>query len=186
MSKFILLLGPSGVGKSTIIDALSALDDRFVYISPYITRSLRAGESSKVSVSDQQMDEMRDRGKLLVINELYDIRYATPKLPIVQALSTDHFPVLDWPVTRLEIMTDAFPGQLYIVYIAPPSLKVLRQRLAKDGRDANGQRFESAESELQAYWSGQYSGMCDLEITATENCVQQLAEAIYADYLKSF
>ena len=44
MQKFLLLLGVSGVGKSTIIRKLLAMDERFVYISPYITRQLREGE----------------------------------------------------------------------------------------------------------------------------------------------
>ncbi|HBD04983.1 TPA: hypothetical protein DCZ32_00830, partial [Candidatus Uhrbacteria bacterium] len=58
MSKLLLLLGPSGVGKSAIIDELSKLDSRFVYISPYMTRPLRQGERNKIAVSDEQMDEM--------------------------------------------------------------------------------------------------------------------------------
>ncbi|MBI2459148.1 MAG: hypothetical protein HYV53_01175 [Parcubacteria group bacterium] len=66
MSKFLLLLGPSGVGKSAIIDELSKFDNRFVYISPYMTRPLRLGEKNKVAVSDEQMDEMWRR-----INDAY-------------------------------------------------------------------------------------------------------------------
>ena len=67
MSKFLLLLGPSGVGKSAIIDELSKLDSRFVYISPYMTRPLRVGERNKVAISDKQMDKMWARGELLSV-----------------------------------------------------------------------------------------------------------------------
>lgn len=187
MSKFLLLLGPSGVGKSAIIDELSKLDKRFVYISPYMTRPLRPGEKNKVAVSGEQMDEMWRRGDLLVINELYGgIRYGTPRLPIVEALATGHFPVLDWPINRLEVMTQAFPGQLFAVYVSPPSIDVLRQRLAKDGRDADGTRLASATEELQGFWSSRYVGAYDYEIVSEDGRVAEIAEAIYSNYLKSF
>ncbi len=187
MSKFLLLLGPSGVGKSAIIDELSKLDKRLVYISPYMTRPLRPGERNKVAVSDEQMDEMWRRGELLVINELYGgIRYGTPRLPIVEALATGYFPVLDWPINRLEVMTQAFPSQLFAVYVSPPSIDVLRQRLAKDGRDADGTRLASATEELQWFWSSRYVGAYDYEIVSEDGRVAEIAEAIYSNYLKSF
>jgi guanylate kinase len=114
VSKFLLLLGPSGVGKSTIIEELCRIDKRFVYISPYTTRPLREGEKNKISISGEQMDEMWSRRELLVINKLYGIRYATPRLPIEEALASEGFPVLDWPVSRIEVMNQAFPNQLYV------------------------------------------------------------------------
>lgn len=184
MSKFLLLLGPSGVGKSAIIEELCRLDSKFVYISPYMTRPLREGERNKIPVSDEQIDWMLGRGELLVINKLYGIRYATPILPIVEALSKGNFPVLDWPISKIEVMTQAFPGQLHTVYISPPSIEVLRRRLAKDKRDTNESRLQSARRELEAYWSCRYVGICNFEIVSEENQVPKIARAIYADYLK--
>lgn len=87
-TKFLLLLGPSGVGKSTIIRDMQAMDSRFVYISPYITRSLRKGEQDKIQISNQEMDERAARGEFLVINSFYGIRYATPNDSIERALNT--------------------------------------------------------------------------------------------------
>lgn len=186
MSKFLLLLGTSGVGKTAIIEELCRLDSRFVFMSPYMTRPLREGERNKISISSEQMDEIRNRGEFLAINELYGIRYATPRLPIVEALSSGNFPMLDWPISRIEIMKQAFPDQLYIVYISPPSIEVLSQRLAKDGRDADGSRLQNAHEELEAYWSSRYVGIYDFEIISEENQVLRIAHAIYTNYLKSF
>lgn len=187
MSKFLLLLGPSGVGKSAIIDELSKLDKRFVYISPYMTRPLRPEEKNKISVSDEQMDEMLRHGELLVVNELYGgIRYGTPRLPIIEALATKKFPVLDWPIDRLEIMTQAFPEQLFVIYVSPPSIDALCQRLAKDGRDTDGIRLASATKELQMFWSSRYVGLYDYKIISEDDRVVEIAETIYSNYLKSF
>lgn len=186
MSKFLIILGPSGVGKSSIIEELILLDNRFVYISPFMTRSLREKEKNKTFISGEEMDEMWNRGEFLAINELYGIRYATPLLPIVQALAKDNFPVLDWPISRMDVMTRAFPGQLHVVYVLPPSIEVLQQRLSKDGRDADGYRLRSAQEELKAYKSSRYIGVCDFEIVAEENHVPKIAHAIYVNYLKLF
>jgi guanylate kinase len=185
MSKLLLLLGPSGVGKSSIIEELLRLNSRFVYISPFITRPLREGEKDKISISGEEMDKMWNRGELLVINELYGIRYATPRLPILQALAQSNFPVLDWPISRMDVMTRAFPGQLHVVYVLPPSIEDLRQRLSKDGRDTNGHRLRSAQEELEAYKSSRYIGICNFEIVAEENQVPKIAHAIYTNYLQS-
>lgn len=185
MSRFLLLLGPSGVGKSSIIEELIRLDGRFTYISPYVTRPLREGERNKIHISSEEMNEMWNRQELLVINELYGIRYATPQLPIVQALEQGNFPVLDWPISRLEFMVQAFPSQLYIVYILPPSIEVLQQRLAKDRRDTDGHRLKNAREELEAYWSSKYDKVVDFNVVAEENKLQKTTNAIYVNYLKS-
>lgn len=186
MSKFLLLLGPSGVGKSSIIEELIRLDSRFVYISPFMTRPLREGEKNKVFISGEEMDEMSKRGELLTINELYGVRYATPRLPIEQALTIDRFPVLDWPISRVSVMKEAFPGQLYIVYISPPSIEALRQRLTRDNRDPDGHRLRSAREELETLESFRHSGIYDFEIVSEENRVHEVARTIYANYLQQF
>jgi guanylate kinase len=185
MSKFLLLLGPSGVGKSSIIEELIRLDDRFVYISPYTTRPLRAGEVNKISIGMVEMKEMEKQGKFLVINKLYDISYATPRTPIEEALTTGKFPVLDWPVSNLRIMTSTFPARLFLVYISPPSIEVLKKRLSKDGRDGDGKRLKRGQEELEVYWSSQHAQVYDLEVVAEENMVSSIANEIYKAYRKS-
>ncbi|MCG2688206.1 hypothetical protein L6250_01035 [Candidatus Parcubacteria bacterium] len=182
MSKFLLLLGVSGVGKSSIIEELTKLDSRFVYISPYMTRPLRDGEKNKIPITNEQMDEMWKKNELLAINELYGIRYATPRLPIIQALNEKNFPVLDWPISKIRTMRQAFPNQLYVVYIVPPSIEVLQQRL-KDGRDKDGSRLINAKEELSAYWASQYKGCYDFEIVSEVDQIIKVAQAIYKKYI---
>lgn len=187
MSKFLLLLGPSGVGKSTIIEELIRIDERFTYISPYMTRNLRNGEKNKIPISDEEMNILWNKGELLVINTLYDdIRYATPRVPILQALKKNRFPVLDWPISRIQIMKESFLDQLYLVYISPTSINVLKDRLDKDDRDIDGKRLKSACIELQAYWSHEYDSIFDLAIISEENQINKIAHTIYVNYLLSF
>jgi len=187
MSKFLLLLGPSGVGKSAIIEELIKLDSRFTYISPFTTRPLRNGERNKISISSEEIDIMWSEGKLLVVNELYDgIRYATPLLPIIQSLLREHFPVLDWPVAQMSTIIKAFSNQLYSVYIFPPSIDILHEHISKDGRDNTGIRFESACNELKEFFSQKYDNLYNMSIVSEEGKLSTVANAIYCGYLKSF
>lgn len=185
MNKFLLLLGVSGVGKSTIVQHLKKLDDKFVYISPYMTRPLREGETDKIPVSGPEMDRMEKAGEFVSVNELYAVKYGCPRKPIVDALEAGKYPVLDWPVDRLEIMEKEFPGRLYKVYIVPPSIGELRSRLAKDSRDGDGTRLRMAETELHEYLAGKYDGLFDYEAVSYTDRESEVAEGIYVSYLEN-
>ncbi len=184
-SKFLLLLGVSGVGKTTIMLLLRGWDSKFVYISPYITRQLRPGEQDKIPVSNTVMDEMEIRGELLTINTLFGIRYATPINPIRNALVKGDYPLLDWPVNKMSIMQATFPNQLYVVYIEPPSVEALKQRLAKDSRDVDGSRLQSAILELEQFHAGQFDGLYDLHVVTRDGTEAEVAWLIYSSYLAS-
>jgi len=183
-SKFLLVLGVSGVGKSEIMRELRKLDSRFVYISPFMTRGLRLNETDKIPISDAELDEKQQRGELLVINDLYGIRYATPRELLMQTFREEKFPLLDWPINRLDIMEQAFPGKIYRVYIEPPDLDTLQIHLA-DGRDPDQKRFDSAVIELIALKLGRYDSHIDCRAMSRENEITAVAKEIYAQYLQS-
>lgn len=185
LSKFLLLLGATGVGKSTLKSDLFRLDERFIYISPFMTRTARVGETDKISITDAEMDAMADRGEFLVINQLYGFRYATPRLPIVKALNTGLFPVLEWPIQRLHIMRSIFPNRLFVVYVCPPSTEELITRLKTDGRDKQGNRITEALQELNALNAGELDSLYDVKIISQTNQRLETAELLYKYYLTS-
>lgn len=171
-TKFLLLLGPSGVGKSTIIRGLRLLDNRFSYIAPYTTRRLRPGESDKIPVSDVDFDILERRGMFLTVNHLYGVRYGTPREPIEAAFRNNLFPVLDWPLNQLQVMEENYPGRILPVYLTPPSIDALQQRLS-DGRDPSAARLTAGVSELLSvsqaphsirYKVINYDGMADATV----------------------
>ena len=185
MSKFLLVLGVSAVGKSTIIEELLQLDSRFVYISPYMTRPLRDGEKNKISISLVKMKKMQKEGRFIIVNKFYNTYYATPKAQIFEALALGNFPVLDWPISRMAVMLKLFPSQLYTVYVLPPSISVLKKRLASDSRDLDMSRLCAAKKELRAHRLSQYSGMYDIEVIAEENKIKETSSLIYRQFLNS-
>lgn len=184
-TKFLLILGPSGVGKSRVIWALQEMDDRYTYISPFTNRRLRSGETDKVYIDDAGMKAMEAANEFLVVNELFGYRYATPRCTIVDAFTAGNFPLLDWPIDRLEVMRENFGDQLFVVYLEPPSLEVLANRLEADGRDGDGGRLRAASEELDRYWSGAFDAVCDLKIVSQEGQVGQIATTIHDTYLQS-
>lgn len=80
-------------------------------------------------------------------------------------------------------MTEAFQNQLYIVYTSPPSINVLRQRLARDDKNTDGRRLRSARKELEMLESFRHSGIYNLEIISEENQVSKITQMIYINYL---
>jgi guanylate kinase len=182
-TKLLLLLGVSGAGKTTLIRELRKLDSRFCYITPYITRPLREGEMDKVSVSLHSMYDMKTHGDFLVVNELYGVLYGTPYQPIIDALDAGRFPVLDWPIARLEVMREAFGRLIYAVYVAPPSVELLKARLAVDNRDHDGSRLRSAIEELTAFWKGDYDEKYDAYVVTHDKKIACTTTRIYSNYL---
>lgn len=179
--KFLLVLGPSGVGKSTVIRRLITMDPRFVYVSPYTTRPLREGETDKVFLSADDMD--RRAAEFLYVNEIGGTRYATPRDTIDRSFEGGKFPVLDWPLDRLGIVQAAYPGRVFSVYLMPPSLDHLQARLSKDGRDPEGLRFARAQAELRRIEdSSLYLLGVDDAILAEDSAESEIALTLHSLY----
>jgi len=178
----MLIMGPSGVGKTRVIRRLRVIDGRFTYVAPFTTRPLRNGETDKVTVTHSHLADLNRQGKLLTVNSIYGFLYGTPKEPIEVALRRGLFPVLDWPVSRLDVMCSFLPDQLHRVYLEPPSIGVLRGRL-RDGRDPDGERLQAGLKELAALWQGYYDGLIDHRVVSVGGDEELVARAIYGQYL---
>ncbi|MCC7414723.1 MAG: ATP-binding cassette domain-containing protein [Epsilonproteobacteria bacterium] len=183
--KFLLLMGPSGAGKSTLINHLKALDDRFVYVTPFTTRDLRPGEQDKIHISMEQLENLRSADKLLTINHMYGIYYATPKYSIDEALAAGRFPVLDWPIEKLTVMQEQYSGQLYKVYVEPDDIEELHRRLSLDSRDKDGKRYQAGKLEIENLLSGSYDALVDLRIVNKKGCDLQTAQDILRSFLQT-
>lgn len=181
--RFILLIGPSGSGRSTLIRQLCT-DSRYQYISPYMTRNLREGERDKRAVSEKEMDGLEASQSLITVNRIYGVRYGTPKEPILQAFKNNQFPILDWPSEKIDLMIDVFTRRrLFIVYVAPPSLNELYRRLSLDRRDCDGERFRVGSADYAQYLRGAYDTIADIKIISYTDQVLQCARQIHERYL---
>lgn len=145
---FVLLLGPSATGKSTLIQELNtqATDTTFEYVKPIITRPNRPNETDKISVSDSEFDTMQAQGEFVVVNGLYGVRYGTPLQGITSPLSRGNTPILDYPLDTVHALQRPEYDTLNL-YIYPPSLETWRRRIESSGRNYQG-RLEAGMKEL--------------------------------------
>jgi len=150
--KFLLLLGPTGIGKSSIIKELLAMSDKHVYISPHISRPLRDGETDKVHVPREEI--LANKDKYVSVQELYGNVYATPRQAIEDAFAAGKTPVLDFPVHKAHELEAHFPCTK--VYVATRTLGELIDRLKE-----RPERITAAVHELNAFKSGLFKGKYD-------------------------
>ena len=181
-ARLLLLMGPTGAGKSTLVRALEARDHRFQYIAPVTTRELRPGEMDRVSVSETELQRLWQSGELLAVNELFSTKYGTPRAPILHAFDQGKFPIIEWPISRLSVMEEAFPRRLLRVYVRPPSVRHIAERLM--GRNNYAERLGAAQDELVRLDAHEYDDKIDLLVTSEDGEVTDCGKAIYQQYLR--
>lgn len=149
----IVVAGPSGVGKGTVIRELLATDPRLWLSVSATTRPLRPGEHHGREYWFLTADEFADRaaaGEFLEEFAVYDARYGTPRGPIDEHLATGDDVVLELDVQGARAVREAFPDAL-LVFVAPPSREVQRRRLLGRDPDADRaaleRRLDQAEAE---------------------------------------
>jgi guanylate kinase len=134
----VVLSGPSGSGKTSICRTLLE-DPRVVLSISATTRPIRKGETDGVEYhfySKERFLKLRDEGGFVEWAEVYHNYYGTPKAPLVEALGwKDRVLLLDIDVQGAQQLRSQHFQALYL-FIAPPSMEALRQRLTARSSDS--------------------------------------------------
>ena len=151
----VVISGPSGVGKDTLIERLRELDPRLQYSISYTTRKPRPGEKDGVSyffVSRQKFEELVAKGFFLehaVYNGNY---YGTPAAAVEEARAAGRDILLKIEVQGAAQVRKRVPDGVFI-FIAPPSKEELvrRQELREGAVPADDmvERLKIAETEMK-------------------------------------
>ncbi len=149
----VILSGPSGVGKDTVIDAWRARDPRVTRVVAYTTRAPRTGEIDGVDyhfVTVDQFLECAEAGDFLEAKEVFGNHYATPLKDMVALLDAGKVAVLKIDVQgALTVM--ALRPDAVSVFLLPPDTDELARRLRDRGTDdpeTVAHRLRKAEGEL--------------------------------------
>ena len=185
----VIISGPSGVGKDTIIDALRrrhrASDYHFVVTCT--TRAPRAREVDGVSyhfLDRRTFLEMRDRGEFVEANEVHGNWYGTPRREVVESLAKGRDVILKIDVQGAQVVKERVADAL-LIFVVPPSLEALFQRLrarATESASELGLRQRNAAIELAR--QGDYDHVVVNETDQVERTAERIDEILAAEHIR--
>jgi guanylate kinase len=154
--KIIILAAPSGAGKTTIKSrVMNVMDEQLAFSISATTRKIRAGEKDGVDyffISPEAFkSKMADDGFIeweMVYEGLY---YGTTKSEMERIWTMNKTPLLDIDVYGAIKVRQLFGKNALAIFIAPPSIEVLKERLIKRGTDSAeviAKRIEKAAEEI--------------------------------------
>ncbi|TFV96543.1 guanylate kinase, partial [Oxalobacteraceae bacterium OM1] len=148
-----MVVAPSGAGKSTLVNALLAQEPSIKLSISYTTRQPRPGEEHGREYYFTTVKDFlarRESGEFLESAEVHGNYYGTSRLLIAEQMraGTDVLLEIDWQGAQQ--VRKQFP-QAVGIFILPPSIAALEERLKKRGQDAENvilRRVLAAGSEI--------------------------------------
>ena len=131
----VIISGPSGVGKDTIIDALRRRprERDYHYVVTATTRARRRGEVDGIDyhfLDPETFARLRDEGEFLEATEVHGNWYGTPRSQVRAALAEGRDVILKIDVQGAQVVKEKIPEAL-LIFLVPPSLEDLFQRLRR-------------------------------------------------------
>jgi guanylate kinase len=170
----LVVSGPSGVGKTSIVQNALKLRPDWRYSISTTTRPARAGETSGKAydfIEHPEFLRRREAGLFLETAEVHGHLYGTPRDRLDNWLREGHVVVLNIDVQGGSSLRRAIPDGVF-VFILPPSMEVLEKRLrnrATDSDEVVRQRLVNARAELER--ASEYSYIIvndDLEVATRQ------------------
>ena len=121
--RLMVIAGPSGTGKSTVVKRLAG-DPR---VAPYVsisatTRTPRPGETHGVEyffLSREEFEKLRSEGNLLESAEVHGNAYGTPSKPVMDQINQGGLVILEIDVQGAAQVIERMPEAVFVVIHAP-------------------------------------------------------------------
>ncbi len=153
--RLIVLTGPSGVGKGTLMRSLLQRHPELYYSVSATTRSPRPGEvdgKDYYFIDRSKFDQLVAQSEFLEWAEFAGNCYGTPRKSVINQINAGQLVALEIEVEGARQIRSTFP-QMLSIFILPPSLDELEKRLRSRGQDSDAaiaRRLLRAEAEIEA------------------------------------
>ncbi|BCL36840.1 guanylate kinase [Nostoc sp. MS1] len=153
--KLIVLTGPSGVGKGTLMRSLLQRHPELYYSVSATTRAPRPGEvdgKNYYFISRSKFEQLVAQGEFLESAEFAGNYYGTPREAVLNQVQSGKLVVLEIELEGARQIRASFPQALSI-FILPPSFEELERRIRERGQDSQeaiARRLKRAKEEIQA------------------------------------
>jgi guanylate kinase len=157
----LIVVAPSGAGKTSLVRALMDARERIRHSVSYTTRPPRQGERDGEDycfISEAEFRKRRIAGEFLEWAEVHGNLYGTSRQWIDKqtAAGADIVLEIDWQGAR---QVSSLYRDAVSIFIAPPSLEILKERLQARGKDSPAvieRRLAAARNELEHAGEFQY------------------------------
>ena len=179
---FLLVIsGPSGVGKGTVLHDLMNTQKNLVYSVSVTTRKQRPGEIEGVSYffkTHEEFEKMIDEDKFLEYAKVHDNYYGTPKEFVEEKINEGKIVILEIDVQGALNVKKNIDNGVYI-FLAPPSLSELKNRIVNRGTETESDinlRMSNAKKELSYIKNYDYLVVND-HLNSAINLVNEIINA---------
>lgn len=154
-SKLVVLAGPSGVGKGTVVRELVRQKPQVFLSVSVTTRKPRPEEKHDdhyVFLSDKEFKNEATNGNLLEYAEFAGAWYGTPRKPVEDRLNKNQVVILEIDLQGARQVKESMPDA-FMIFLKPPSIDELKRRLIERGTEKTEElelRLKVATSEIEA------------------------------------
>jgi guanylate kinase len=151
-----VVAAPSGGGKTSLIKALLEKDEKISLSVSHTTRPPRPGEVDGVHyhfVDERAFQELLEQNAFLEHARVFDHLYGTGREAVLRQLKMGNDVILDIDWQGARQIRASLPT-CSTIFITPPSLELLRQRLTRRGQDSAvtiSRRMRDAQAEI-SHW----------------------------------
>ena len=171
-----IIAGPSGSGKDSVMKKVFEKAPDIAFSISSITRAMRPGEveGEKYNfISRECFEQMIANDELLEHNVFVGNYYGTPKAPVIECIESGRDMLIEVDVNGAEQIRAKMPDAVS-VFIMPPSLEILKNRLTGRGTDSQeviDKRLNEALREIASAKDFDYIVVNDDLETAADNFV---------------